>query len=438
MLQTLFHIPPEVAGTPLFGFGALFWVWLLGSAVTLGVSYARHGFSEETRGYLPVLLVLGLAIVFAIPAIIDERGLPIRGYGTMLVVAVIAACGLAVWRSVKAGINPELILSLAFWCFLGGIVGARTFYVIEYWHDFASHSPGEMLFEIVNLTQGGLVVYGAIIGGVIAALWFLALYKLPVLAMGDIIAPALALGLGLGRIGCFMNGCCYGGPSDLPWAVQFPSPSPPFQRQVERGEVFMAGLKFDRDLSLPAVIVEVEPNSSAAKAGLAAGNRVIAVGKKPVRNTAQAIDLLLGVEPGETATVQAAGKTPVTIALPSVPARSRPVHPTQLYSAIDGALLCCFLLALYPFRRRDGEVLVALMILHPISRFLLEIVRVDEGGVLGTSLSISQVISLGFLAGAVALFAYLRTKPRGTVVPLAPAAGVALSNPTADAAPRWV
>ena len=58
--------------------------------------------------------------------------------------------------------------------------------------------------------------------------------------------------------------------------------------------------------------------------------------------------------------------------------RSLPVHPTQLYSFIDSMLLCVFLLAYYPFRRRDGELTALTLTLHPISRFLLEIIRIDE------------------------------------------------------------
>ena len=86
---------------------------------------------------------------------------------------------------------------------------------------------------------------------------------------------------------------------------------------------------------------------------------------------------------------------------------SRPVHPTQLYSFIDSLLLCLFLLAYYPFRTRDGEVTALTMTLHPISRFLIEIIRVDEQPVFGTPWSISQNISLLILAGAVCLWIYV-------------------------------
>jgi phosphatidylglycerol:prolipoprotein diacylglycerol transferase len=98
-----------------------------------------------------------------------------------------------------------------------------------------------------------------------------------------------------------------------------------------------------------------------------------------------------------------------------MPARSLPVHPTQLYSAIHAGLLAWFLWSWYPFRRRDGEVFALLITIYPISRFLLEIIRIDESAVFGTGLSISQNISLALLASAVGLWIYLLRKPAGNL-----------------------
>ncbi len=101
--------------------------------------------------------------------------------------------------------------------------------------------------------------------------------------------------------------------------------------------------------------------------------------------------------------------------------RSRPVHPTQIYSAIDAALLCLFLLAYYPFRRRDGEVVALALTIHPMMRFLLEVIRTDEASVFGTGLSISQNVSLLLILFACGLWVYIARQPRGSVLP--PAAG---------------
>lgn len=417
MLQTLFHIPRELFGVPLFGFGLLLALWAVVGTLLLALGIYRHGLDAEVRGFLPILLVLGVAIAFVFPRILGPQGLPIRGYGAMLVVAIVSACALAVHRARKVGIHAEVIFSLAFWAFLGGIVTARLFYVVEYWPEFATGNPAETVLAIVNVTEGGLVIYGGILGGTVAALWFLARQRLPILAMGDLVAPSIALGLGLGRLGCFLNGCCFGGPCDLPWAVRFPAPSPPFVRQAERGQIFLHGLRLSQDFAGPAVVEAVEPDSQPARLGVRAGDQIIRINGQSVTTAGRAFDVLLHLTPGESVALTIVGKGDFAWTLPNARALSRPVHPTQLYSALDGVLLCLLLLAIHPFRRRDGETLAWLLTLHPLSRFLLEVVRIDEPGQFGTGLSIAQLISLGFLVGAAALWMYLHRQPRGTVLP---------------------
>ena len=110
-----------------------------------------------------------------------------------------------------------------------------------------------------------------------------------------------------------------------------------------------------------------------------------------------------------------------TIEIPAItmPALSRPVHPTQLYSAIDAGLLGWLLWALYPLRRRDGESIALLLTIHPITRFLLEIIRTDEPAVAGTGMTISQNVSLVLLVCGAALWRYLSRQRRGVIWPLA-------------------
>jgi phosphatidylglycerol:prolipoprotein diacylglycerol transferase len=91
------------------------------------------------------------------------------------------------------------------------------------------------------------------------------------------------------------------------------------------------------------------------------------------------------------------------------------VHPTQLYSAIDAGLLGWLLWSVYPFRRRDGEAIALMLTIHPVTRFLLEIIRTDEPAVFGTGMSISQNISVVLLACGIALWWYLSRQPRGVV-----------------------
>ncbi|PIE70758.1 MAG: prolipoprotein diacylglyceryl transferase [Deltaproteobacteria bacterium] len=121
----------------------------------------------------------------------------------------------AVWR----GQEPEPILDLAFIVLLAAIAGARLFYVIIYPEQFADD-----LLSIFMIWNGGLVFYGGFVTALIAVWIYLKKKEMPVWEVGDILAPGLALGHGIGRMGCFFAGCCYGKTCDLPWAVQFADP----------------------------------------------------------------------------------------------------------------------------------------------------------------------------------------------------------------------
>lgn len=118
---------------------------------------------------------------------------------------------------------------MVIWLFLGGIVGAWLFFVVQYYDHFESFG------QLFNITQGGLVYYGGIVGGLAAFALYVRLRPVPVLVVGDVLAPAIMLGQGLGRVGCFLNGCCYGDESHLPWAIAFPHESIPYVAHVQRG-----------------------------------------------------------------------------------------------------------------------------------------------------------------------------------------------------------
>jgi phosphatidylglycerol:prolipoprotein diacylglycerol transferase len=150
------------------------------------------------------------------------------------------------------------------------------------------------------------------------------------------------------------------------------------------------------------------------------GDRLVTIDGHAVTSVAEARRQLARGGPAWTATTED-GRIVRWQSL-SGPARSVPVHPAQLYAAIDAALLALLLWAWYPLRRRDGELFALLLLLHPVSRFLLEMIRTDEPGQFGTSLSISQWLSaLLFLAG-LALAAYLVRQPRGVLKQVAVAA----------------
>ncbi len=167
MCSELFRIPVEWHGVPIFGVGVLLAVWLVGGGLTVVYSGKQTGWSAETWGYLPGLLlgVVGIVLV----ARLFPEGLPIRGYGVMVLIGSITALWVVIHRARQVGLSSEVILSLAFGLFIGGILGARLFYVIEYWDTrFQSDDWSTTLLEIVKFTEGGLVFYGSMIGGAIA------------------------------------------------------------------------------------------------------------------------------------------------------------------------------------------------------------------------------------------------------------------------------
>ena len=146
----------------------------------------------------------------------------IRYYGLMYVVAIVVGTYLftkEVERN-NIDINEDQITNVAMWAVIGGILGARIYYVVFNW-DYYSYYPG----EIIKIWHGGLAIHGGIIGAVI--LTYIYVKKLPMNYWqgADMAAPSVILGQAFGRFGNFMNGDAHGMPTDLPWGVIFPPES---------------------------------------------------------------------------------------------------------------------------------------------------------------------------------------------------------------------
>ena len=137
----------------------------------------------------------------------------------MMALAFLAGLWTATRRARLVNVSAEIISDVTLWLLVGGIVGARTVYVTTYWQTEFADQP---FSEVFMVQHGGLVYYGGLIGAAIAAIGYLAWKKLPVWKIADVLAPSIALGSVFGRIGCLLNGCCYGRYCTLPWAIRFP------------------------------------------------------------------------------------------------------------------------------------------------------------------------------------------------------------------------
>jgi len=151
------------------------------------------------------------------PILIEVGGIEIPSYGVMLAVSFLAALWYVKRKAPRFSISPVVIETLAFYVMLGVVIGGRLLYVVFHWTQY-QHD----LLGIISIWEGGMMFFGGFLGGFLLGAMYMRKQKIPVLIMSDLVAPALGLGLFFTRIGCFLNGCCFGEPSTLPWAIRFP------------------------------------------------------------------------------------------------------------------------------------------------------------------------------------------------------------------------
>ena len=139
----------------------------------------------------------------------------------MVALAFLAGFWTATLRARKEKISSDLMVDLVTFLLVGSIIGARVVYVTTYWRE---EFAGQPFMEIFEVWHGGLVYYGGLIGGIIGGSIYIWWKHMPFWKTADVLAPSIALGSFFGRIGCLLNGCCYGRQTDLPWAITFTNP----------------------------------------------------------------------------------------------------------------------------------------------------------------------------------------------------------------------
>lgn len=149
------------------------------------------------------------------PVICQIGPFTIYSFGLMFLVAVLSCSWLLVREAKAYGISSEKIQDLIFWLVIAGVAGARLFFIFLNFPFFLD-KPGEILM----LNRGGLAWQGGLMAGIVVGVLYIRHMKISVWFMADLLAPYLALGQAIGRIGCFLNGCCYGRP--VSWGIYFP------------------------------------------------------------------------------------------------------------------------------------------------------------------------------------------------------------------------
>lgn len=334
-------------------------------------------------------------------------GTPIYGYGLMMVVGFLASMQLARFLARRSRIDPEIFVNIGIIALMSGVVGARLSHVLENLPTYTNpaRSVWENFYDAVNIRSGGLTFYGGFLLATVCCIAYGLYKKVPVKRGMDIVAPCLMIGLGFGRVGCFLNGCCEGGQCDLspPLAYQFPYHSNPYLRQF--GE-----RSLDADMMPPPGAVEK----------MADGTEVVL-----------SKDQIAAKYAADPATRDALLAKVSTL-------HSHAVHGAQLYSTLTAMLIALLLVAYYTLPHAPGRVFAMMLMVESPTRFLLEMLRAEPPFVgphspvkawafLPMDLSFSMFLSIWlFLVGVVLWFAF-RGKPDDMTLPRIPAGRLAVA-----------
>ncbi|MBP6715965.1 MAG: prolipoprotein diacylglyceryl transferase [Acidobacteria bacterium] len=153
------------------------------------------------------------------PVLFEINGWPVYSYGVLLAAAYLAGLQMAVVRARRAGLDAAKVMDFGIYLIIAALVGAKAMLIVVDFNYFRQNPR-----ELLSLARAGGVFYGGLIAAVLVGFWLVRKYKLPVWTTGDLVAPGIALGHVIGRMGCLLAGCCYGRPTDVPWAITFNDP----------------------------------------------------------------------------------------------------------------------------------------------------------------------------------------------------------------------
>jgi len=154
------------------------------------------------------------------PEIVHWGWFHLRSYGALLALAFLVGTLLALGEARRLKLDEDKVVNVILVVLVASVLGARALYVLEHVGEFRRQWTG-----VLAIWQGGLTLYGGVVAGTVAGLWVARRSGLPMWTLADALTPSFALGTMFGRLGCFLNGCCYGRPTTLPWGVRFPADS---------------------------------------------------------------------------------------------------------------------------------------------------------------------------------------------------------------------
>lgn len=156
------------------------------------------------------------------PDVFHVGFLHVRSYGLMLAIAFLVGTWISLREARRLGLDEDKLVTVILATLVFGVLGARALYVLEHIDEFRGGWG-----SVLAIWQGGLTLYGGIVAGAIVGLVVARRLAMPAWRVADALTPSVALGTMFGRVGCYLNGCCYGKPTDLAWGVTYPPDSFP-------------------------------------------------------------------------------------------------------------------------------------------------------------------------------------------------------------------
>jgi len=153
------------------------------------------------------------------PILFEIGRWPVYSYGVLLALAYLAGLQMAVIRARRAGVDAAKVMDFGIYLIIAALVGAKLMLIVVDFRHFRVQPA-----DLWSLVRAGGVFYGGLIAAFITGVWLVRRYQLPMWKTADLIAPGIALGHIIGRFGCLLAGCCFGRPTDVPWAITFTDP----------------------------------------------------------------------------------------------------------------------------------------------------------------------------------------------------------------------